>query len=364
MDLSPQERLTRALSFQEVDRIPTIGGWIGGARVLAEIAGCTPEQYLEDPAGSAAAAHRALGVDGIISPIVPAALDQVRTGAVLDSEHEGVEPEDLVDYAEGLPDPESVRRGFNWEAAEQAFCAHFEQLRSEWHGLVPLPNFWDLGGHFPLYVQFGYEAFLGACALHPQAVGRIWQVRSEESRCRAEVLAGLIPKLGLTPVHFCGEDLCNNQGPMVAPLMLREHYFPTVRRIIEPLVDSGVKLIHHCDGDIQMLVQDYLDMGFAGLQGFQYELGVSIASLRRLKTPFGHPPIIWAGLSVTTTLPFGAPEDVEREVDGFVEDTDGGMGLFLFTSNVTGVEVPPDNIRAGYLRAETALPCQRAQDMA
>lgn len=38
-ELSKKERLVRQARGQEVDRIPSIGGWIGGARNLTELAG-------------------------------------------------------------------------------------------------------------------------------------------------------------------------------------------------------------------------------------------------------------------------------------------------------------------------------------
>lgn len=62
----------------------------------------------------------------------------------------------------------------------------------------------------------------------------------------------------------------------------------------------------------------------------------------------GEAPLFFAGLSVSRTLPFGTPDDVREEVDYFLDFTDGGRGLFLMTSNVTGVEVPPENIHTAY----------------
>ena len=47
--LTAKERLTRAARGQEVDHIPTIGGWMNGPRNLAALAGITVEQYLADP---------------------------------------------------------------------------------------------------------------------------------------------------------------------------------------------------------------------------------------------------------------------------------------------------------------------------
>lgn len=352
--LSSRQRFLRALQFEEVDQIPTIGGWIGGVRVLSALAEMSPSDYLEDPLQGVIQAHLNLGVDGMISPVVPTELDQIRTGLVEESRFTGIEPEDLVRAADLTPSDEEIRRGFDWKAEEALLRDHFAEAKAHWQGIIPLPNFWDMGGHFPLYTQFGYEAFLSACALSPDAVQRLWEVKSLRSRLRAEIMVKLYEELNLVPVMFCGEDLCNGQGPMVSPAFLRERYFPTVRFIIEPLVAAGIKLIHHCDGDIRSLAQDFLDLGFSGLQGFQYELGVSIAGLRQLKTNGGEPPLIWAGLSVSTTLPFGSIEDVEAEVDGFIEATEG-RGLFLFTSNVTGVEVPLGSIRAGYARAQRPL---------
>jgi hypothetical protein len=40
-------------------------------------------------------------------------------------------------------------------------------------------------------------------------------------------------------------------------------------------------------------------------------------------------------------------------VDYFFDLTDGGRGMFLFTSNVTGVEVPPENLQAAYTYVQT-----------
>ena len=79
------------------------------------------------------------------------------------------------------------------------------------------------------------SAFLMACSLYPEAVGKIYWAKSLHSRQRARILAALYKEYDLVPLMFCGEDLCNNKGPMVSPAFLRQHYFRTVRMIIEPL---------------------------------------------------------------------------------------------------------------------------------
>ncbi len=347
--LSKKERLRRQARGQEIDRVPALAGWIGGVRVLSALAGIGTDEYLANPLAGVVKAGLALDADGMVQPAIPTRLDQIRTGSVEESHYAGIEPEALLHRANSLPDNErDVLAAFDAAAEERRYRDYFENAFRNYGGMEPVPNFWEIGGHFPLYSEFGYTAFLLACKLYPEAVGKIWWAKSLHSRERAKILVRLYRDYDLVPLMFCGEDLANNKGPMVSPAFLRQYYLPTVRMIVEPLVDAGVRLIHHCDGDVRPLVADYLAAGFSGFQGFQYELGIDPYALRQMRSPLGEEPLIFAGLSVSRTLPFGTVEDVQDEVDYFLDFTDGGKGLFLMTSNVTGVEVPPDNLRAAY----------------
>lgn len=348
-ELTKKERLVRQANGQEIDRVPTLGGWMGGVRNIAQIAGITPEAYLADPLGGVIRANQALDVDGMIQPNIPTYLEQIRSQSILDESYAGIEPEALLERANSLPDTEKeVMASFESAAEEQRYRDYFETAFKTWGGIQPIPNFWEIGGHFPLYTEFGYTAFLSACALYPEAVGKIYWAKSLHSRERARILVRLYREYDLVPLMFCGEDLCNNKGPMVSPKFLRKYYMPTVRMIIEPLLEIGVRLIHHCDGYIHPLLPDFIAAGFSGFQGFQYELEVDPYEIKKLRSLKGEEPLFFAGLSVSRTLPFGNAEDIREEVDYFLDFTDGGRGMFLITSNVTGVEVPPENIQLAY----------------
>ncbi len=365
MQLSAKERITRAARGQEVDRIPSLGGWMNGVRNLAALAGITVEQYLTDPRAGVIRANRALDVDGMVDPAVPKSLDEVRTGVVEEQRFAGVEPEALLEDAEKLPDSENqVLAGFAAAATEQWYRDYFNSAQRDWQGIVAVPNFWDLGGPFSLYQDYGYTAFLTACALYPEAVRKIWWSRAVVAAQRSRILVRLYRELDLAPLLFCGEDLCNNQGPMVSPQFLRENYLPLVGMIIEPLVDAGVRVVHHCDGDVRPLIDDFLDIGFSGFQGFQYECGVDICDLRTRRSRLGEEIILFTGMSVSRTLPFGTASDIRDEIDFFVQATDGGRGMFLFTSNVTGVEVPAENIRTAYRYVKEIEPGRRSSGQA
>lgn len=333
-----------------------------GVRNLSQIAGITGEQYLADPLAGVIAANRKLHVDMMLPPVVPKDVDQIRTGQVEESKFAGIEPEALKECADALPDSEAeVLKEYDSvadEAETRAFVEPYMKLLHE-NEMIFLPNFWDLGGAFPLYHRWGYEAFLLACSLYPDSVGKIWWYEHTLRRPRAKMMVRLFKEYNWPPVFFCGEDVCNNKGPMVSPEFLRKYYWPGVKGIAEVLVNESIRMVHHCDGDVRPVVQDMLDAGFSGFQGFQYECGVDIAELRKMRSNLDEVPIFLAGMSVTRTLPFGTPRDVRDEVDYMFDATDGGRGLMLFTSNVTGVEVPPENLITAYSYVKELTPGQR-----
>ena len=63
----------------------------------------------------------------------------------------------------------------------------------------------------------------------------------------------------------------------------------------------------------------------------------------KLKTRDGEPLLIQAGVSVTTTLPFGTPDDVRKQLDWLVENGPE-RGLFLGASSSVAPGTPWKNI--------------------
>lgn len=347
--LSRKQRLIRQLRGQEIDRVPMIGGWNLGVRNVADLAGLSVEDYLADPFSGVVRANRGLGVDAMVPPIVPVDIDAIRNGLLEEKTFQGVEPEALLDYANTIPDSEAgVLKKFNATEVELKYRNAWEPLIKRLDGIELLATCWETPAKFALYFQYGYEAFLAAVALYPEAVGRIFWENGILGRELSKVIVRLMKELDLIPAIFGGHDICVNRGPMVSPDYLREHYWPHAKISMEPFLEAGIRAIHHCDGNVMPLVDDMIEAGYSGFQGFQYECGVDPFELRKRRSLKGEVPVLLGGLSVTRTLPAGTPQDVIAEVDYALDATDGGQGLFLFTSNVTGVDVPPENIQAAY----------------
>jgi len=347
--LSHKQRLINQIRGDDIDRVPMVGGWNLGVHNVADLAGLSVDAYLRDPLGGVLRANRNLGVDAVVPPIVPRDVEAIRDSSLEESDFAHVEPEALKERADAIPDNDSeVLKKFDPVKVEQDHRSAWEPVMKRLDGIELLATCWWAPATFSLYFQYGYEAFLAAVALYPESVGRIFQESAVLAREQNKVIIRLMKEWDLIPMLFCGDDICVNKGPMVSPDFLKRYYWPQVKLSMEPFLEANIRYIHHCDGNVMPLVDDMIGAGFSGFQGFQYECGVDPYELRRRRSLNGEAPLLMGGLSVTRTLPMGTPQDVIADVDYALDATDGGRGLFLFTSNVTGTDVPPANLRAAY----------------
>jgi len=155
----------------------------------------------------------------------------------------------------------------------------------------------------------------------------------------------------MVPLTLIGTDICGGGGPVISPRFLREFYFPHVRRSIEPLREARFRTVWHSDGDFRPIVDDLLACGVSGFQGFQEAYGVDIADLARRRTLDGERLTLWAGPSVTTTLPFGTVEDVQRDVERIIDTLAAECALFILPANNILPDCPVDNVVAMYRHA-------------
>ena len=125
---------------------------------------------------------------------------------------------------------------------------------------------------------------------------------------------------------------------------LDKRWFPHFARSIQPFLDAGIRLTWHCDGNLMEMVPRLLACGLGGFQGFQYEDGMDYEQICRMTTRDGDPLLIQGGVSVTTTLPHGTPQDVRDQLKWLVE-TGPPVGLVLGCSSSAAPGIPHENLR-------------------
>jgi uroporphyrinogen decarboxylase len=114
------------------------------------------------------------------------------------------------------------------------------------------------------------------------------------------------------------------------------------------LRDNDIRVVWHCDGNILPILDDLVEAGMSGYQGFQEEAGVSLEKMAKVKTLWGRKPILWGSVSVTTTLPFGTVEDVKRSIERSFRIAAPGGGFGLASTSSILPETPLENILTLY----------------
>ncbi|MDQ1255948.1 MAG: hypothetical protein QG656_543 [Candidatus Hydrogenedentes bacterium] len=193
------------------------------------------------------------------------------------------------------------------------------------------------------YTTYGYVPYLTAYLAYPEVMERDFSLQADLAVKLNTRGARAIVEGGLPKVLRSDHDMADSRGTLVDVRSLDRLWFPHFQRAIQPLLDAGVRLLWHCDGNLMEMVPRLLACGIAGFQGFQYEDGMDYARICCMTDRDGGPLTIWAGASVTRTLPFGTPDEVRAELRWLV-DEGPRVGLFLGASSSVTPGVPWVNL--------------------
>ncbi len=195
------------------------------------------------------------------------------------------------------------------------------------------------------YFQYGYENYFMAYALYPEVMERDFAQQADVGEVENALFARAIHEGGLPRLMRLDHDMADSRGMLVDIKSLDKIWLPHFARSIKPLIDAGIRCIWHCDGNLMDLVPRLLECGLGGFQGFQYEDGMDYEKICQMKTRDGDDLFIIGGVSVTTTIPHGTPQDVRDQMKWLVEKGPK-RGLMLGGSSSISPGAPIENIKA------------------
>ncbi len=255
-------------------------------------------------------------------------------------------PEDILRSIDRLPEDKEVEAEYDLEAAAETYARDILDRTARMDDEVLfIANFGQadfMGG----YTRWGYENYLIAIAEHPEAMRRYYHYSALKGKLLNAAIVLACEKYGIAPFAYTGQDICTATGPIISPGELREIYFPELRWCLEPLVENGIGIIWHCNGDIRPILDDIMDLGAMGMQGFEEEHGVDYGEMVKLKDSEDRPISVWGCVSVTSTLPHGTPDDVRKSVERSYTLAGTGRGFVLSSTSSVMPEVPHENIDA------------------
>lgn len=193
------------------------------------------------------------------------------------------------------------------------------------------------------YYKYGYENYFMAYILYPEIVEKHFSLQADLFLLHNKAAKRAYEEGHLPPLYRLDHDMADSKGTLVSMESLERLWFPHFVRCLKPILDTEMRLIWHCDGNLMQMVPRLLEVGIKGFQGFQYEDGMEYQKICQMKTKDREPLIIEAGVSVTRTLPMGTAADVKKEIDWLVENGPK-TGLFLAASSSVLPGIPWGNI--------------------
>jgi uroporphyrinogen decarboxylase len=304
--VKPRERVQAALQHQPADRVPRFEIWIDA---------------LLDELGQSdiPSAHANLGQDGVMLPTqTPPGSPAWKTGV---DEWGRVWKDGM--YMTGAVDTEADLQRYTppVQLVEEHFdAAEIQRARARYpdHCLFYGSH---IGPFTAAYLAMGFERFFLRLVDDPAFTRRLLEVRTEWCLAMFHRAVSLGAEL-----LVLGDDAAHQRGPMISPRLWRQVVLPLHRRIV---VEAGVPVIWHSDGNIQALLPMAVEAGFAGVHGLEPAADMDLAQVKR---EFGRDLVLVGNVDVRV-LCGGDLRAVRAEVRRCLAEGSAGGGYMLATCN-------------------------------
>jgi len=150
---------------------------------------------------------------------------------------------------------------------------------------------------------------------------------------------------GKIDIMWCGEDLGNQNGLLISPTSFDKLFAPYYEALFALAHKYGAKAMMHSCGSVYRLIERLVALGLDILDVVQVDC--KDMDIRALQKQFKGRLCFSGSISVQSTLPFGTPEDVVREVAIRKELFPKGGLIFAPTHNIQ-IGTPMENIVAMY----------------
>jgi len=147
---------------------------------------------------------------------------------------------------------------------------------------------------------------------------------------------------------------CNDFGGqntlLMSPEIFRKYFKPALARLFRIIKEFDVKVMQHCCGAIEPIINDFIEIGADILNPIQ--VSASGMEILYLKKTYGEKITFHGGIDTQYLLPKGTESDVRREVKRTIQTLAEGGGYILAGSQGFQSDIPLRNIYAMYDEAK------------
>jgi uroporphyrinogen decarboxylase len=254
-----------------------------------------------------------------------------------------------ADDAVGLPSLKQVQclgalDELTWPSRADIDVEASRQAAKEAHesGLAVLGGAWASIFTHPRRLM-GEQTFLSSLIAQPELVEEIVRRTTDTFINMNQALFSRAARY--IDVFYFGSDFGTQRSMFISPAMFRRFFKPHLERLASHAKSFGLKVMFHTCGAISPIIPDLVECGIDVLDPVQ----VSARSMDPANLAARHKGTIafHGGISTQTTLPFGTPEQVRREVESTIL-TLGPLGHICGPDQHMIGDVPVENIVAMY----------------
>jgi len=228
----------------------------------------------------------------------------------------------LAGYA--LPDGAAPGRADGVPAARQQYPNHFLVVS----GISLFEAAWAL---------CGFENYLAHVMGEPEFVAELTERLADFQCAQIAQLEGL----GADAVRL-GDDWGFQERLMVRPEVWRHLFREPYRRVFEAAHRVCPFVMLHSCGNITDILPDLIEIGLDVVHPLQPEA----MDVKHCQREFGRDITFWGGLGSQSTIPFGSPAEIRREVLRLAEEMARGGGYILGPAKALQPGTPVDNAAA------------------
>lgn len=149
---------------------------------------------------------------------------------------------------------------------------------------------------------------------------------------------------------FFADDIAFNTGVFLPPRIMDVLAWPYYEQVVKEIkAYKDVPVFAHSDGDLNSVMDKYVELGFDGIQSLQPSANMDIQTI---KERYGDQLCLWGNIDLDYVMSFASPEEVRDTVRKTIDIANVNGGFILSTCNSMVSSIPPQNVLAMMEEAE------------
>ncbi len=154
-------------------------------------------------------------------------------------------------------------------------------------------------------------------------------------------MAKKVIKIGNIDGVYTGDDFGTQNSLVMSPEIWRKFFRQRYEKLWEVYKAVDLPIFHHSCGNLTGIIPDLIEIGLDVLSPVQPEA----MDLALLSDRFGRQLTFFGGISTQKTLPFGTPEDVQKEIIERIEVLGKHHGYIISPSHEVTSDCTNENFQ-------------------